>query len=90
MPDWALEEPTVTDAEAPYLRAFWHLDTERPGGMTIGPIPVSRIEAYFERRGFADADLDASIEIIREMDAGYLEWQGAEMERRRIAAAQKG
>ena len=56
-------------------------------GFAIGPIPWRDMVAYADYVGLAPDVTAAFIVIIREMDAGYLEWQNKEQER---VAAQKG
>ena len=56
-------------------------------GFAIGPIPWRDIIHYADRAGLARDVAEAFVVIIKEMDAGYLEWQNKEQER---IAAQKG
>ena len=65
------------------MTAFWHCDSMRPMGMGYGPIPYDRIVWYFERQGMGGHQLYASVEIVRDMDAAFLAWQGEELERKR-------
>lgn len=55
--------------------AFWDLNTDRPVGMGVGPIPFGAIDRYADRYGIADIDeFDAFRELIRAMDDAYLSW----------------
>lgn len=58
-----------------YMKAFWDLSTERQLGMGVGPIPWSRIFQYGNFYQLDEDLLDPFIQIIREMDNGYLEFQ---------------
>ncbi|MGO3842546.1 MAG: phage tail assembly chaperone [Alcaligenes pakistanensis] len=68
--------PDLHDAEWSYWRAFRELGTERPGGLTTGPIPWSAIEKYAERN--SGLDPDTFLLLIREMDDVYLFHQSNE------------
>jgi hypothetical protein len=55
--------------------AFWDLNTTRQFGEFMGPIPWLAINQYSDVHEF-DKQLKLHfIQIIREMDAGYLDWQ---------------
>lgn len=47
-----------------FLTSFYHLSTERPVGMGVGPIPWSKIIQYGEYYGFHGSSLDAFYGII--------------------------
>ena len=52
-------------------------------GFSIGQIPVSRIEEYGEKRGYDYVALSIFKQMIREMDATYLDWLAKEREKNR-------
>lgn len=55
--------------------AFWDLNTDRPVGMGVGPIPFTAIDRYADRYGIEGLDaFDALRELIRAMDDAYLTW----------------
>jgi hypothetical protein len=53
--------------------AFWELGTERQLGMTIGPIPGSKIREYLrDDLDLYGADYDRAKAIIRKADDAYV------------------
>lgn len=83
LPEWAAEEPILSPGDEVFLRAFYNLTTCRQIGMSIGPIPWTDIYKYAL---FLELDkdlIDPFIQIIREMDSGWLNWQHDEQERKR-------
>ena len=53
--------------------AFWELGTERQLGMTVGPIPASKIREYLHDELDLDgADYERTRAIIRKADDAYL------------------
>lgn len=64
------------------MRAFWQLSTERQIGFSVGPIPVSKIEEFGEKRGYDPITLDIFRHLIREVDAAYLDWLTKEREKK--------
>jgi hypothetical protein len=57
-----------------YISAFYDLSTCREIGMALGPIPWDKIYIYSHHKGLDEDLIDPFIQIIREMDAGYLNW----------------
>jgi hypothetical protein len=56
-------------------QAFWDLHTDRPMGMSVGPIPFGAIHVYADRYGIEGVDeFDAFRDLIRAMDDAYLTW----------------
>lgn len=54
--------------------AFWELNSNRPIGMGEGPIPSLSIRAFADVLGIVEfPDLRWFIDVIRSMDAEYLE-----------------
>jgi len=53
--------------------AFWELSTERQLGMTIGPIPGSKIREYLrDELDLYGAEYDRARAIIRKVDNAYM------------------
>jgi hypothetical protein len=53
--------------------AFWELGTERQLGMTVGPIPGSKLREYLrDEMELTDAEYDRARAIIRKADDAYL------------------
>ena len=53
--------------------AFWELSTERQLGMSIGPIPGSKIREYLrDEMELTGTDYDRARSIIRRTDDAYL------------------
>jgi|GEM_PF-1105785 len=53
--------------------AFWELGTERQLGMSIGPIPISKIREYLrDELELHDAEYDHAKAIIRKADDAYV------------------
>jgi hypothetical protein len=73
----------LPDVGERFLLWFWDLSTERQLGMMPGPIPVSRIWEFADRKGL-DPDAARVFEIvIRILDNAYLERKREEFERER-------
>jgi hypothetical protein len=81
-PSWYEEEPDYPPGLDFYMRAFWQLSTERQIGFSVGPIPVSKIEEFGEKRGYDPITLDIFRHLIREVDAAYLDWLTKEREKK--------
>lgn len=78
-----MDEPEIESQDIFYLKAFYDLNTCRAGGMGLCPIPWRDIVHYAE---FYELDCDiveAFIDIIRDMDGAYMEWQNDEAERKK-------
>lgn len=74
-PSWYEDmEPDIHEGDDFYLKAFNELSTCRQIGSSTGPIPWRDIVAYAERAGL-DEDMERIFSaVIKEMDAGYLDW----------------
>ena len=70
--DWYFDPPTSRPGDGTYLAAFWDLDTERPIGMGIGPIPRHQIRDYADELALEPDVRAAFIFVIRQMDNAYL------------------
>jgi len=71
-PDAFYDRPEI----APHLNwlwaAFWELGTERQLGMTVGPIPGSKIREYLrDEMELTGAEYDRAQAIIRRADDAY-------------------
>jgi hypothetical protein len=74
-PDWYINAPELVEGDEIYLSAFWDLSTTRIMGDVIGPIPWTAINQYADVQEF-DRQLKLHfIQVIRQMDCEYLEWQ---------------
>ena len=84
LPDWYLDEPyTPDDLRDFYLEAFNDLNTERPRGMDLGPIPRSKIVDYANEHQLDDENRGVFVRTIRAMDDAWLAWAASETERER-------
>lgn len=52
--------------------AFWTLNTCRPIGMTVGPIPWTAVQRYAEVEGLGLEETDMLHQTIRHMDEALL------------------
>jgi hypothetical protein len=62
-----------------YLRpewdAFWSLSTDRPVGMSQGPIPWSSIDRYAMRYAIEGDEFDRFHDLIRALDVAFLSYK---------------
>ena len=78
LPDWYLDEPLLDQADYFYLRAFDELNTCRPAGVDLSPIPWTAIISYGQHHGLCDQMQSAFVTIIRAMDETFHKWHNAE------------
>lgn len=72
-PDWFMQDLALGPMEEFYIREFFNLSTERQIGMSIGPIPFSKIEERGKKVGL-EPDVQMVFEyVMRSMDSAYLE-----------------
>ena len=72
-PDAFYDRPEVEPHLTWLWNAFWELGTERQLGMSIGPIPVSKIREYLrDEMELTGAEYDRTKAIIRKVDDAYL------------------
>jgi hypothetical protein len=64
------EMPELTFWEMAYVNDFDLLSTERPVGMGLGPIPISKIRQY--GLDWGKSDLDMFVDIMLQVDRKYL------------------
>lgn len=74
VPEWVLNEPEAVEGDDFYLRAFRNLSTERQVGMSLGPIPHSKVREYGKTAGLDSDTLELFETAIRAMDEFYLSW----------------
>lgn len=63
---------------------FWELSTERQIGMTVGPIPVSKVREKAETVGFDRANALAFEIVMRILDSRYMEWVRDDIEKKQM------
>jgi hypothetical protein len=89
-PDWFENDNVVLPAAAEfYMAAFWDLSTCRPMGMTVGPIPWDKIQAYAE---FADLNRELAQVfgiVIRRMDIVFMDDMREQSEKARNATQEQ-
>jgi len=67
------DQPAVDPHLVWLWNAFWELGTERQLGMSIGPIPGSKIREYLrDELDLYGADYDRARTIIRKADDAYV------------------
>jgi hypothetical protein len=64
--------PPLTLQQIVYWEAFQTLNSERAIGMSIGPIPWSKIIAYSKEYGMTRMERDRLIEAIRALDSVFV------------------
>ena len=87
LPEWYVNEPAIEASDVFYMKAFYDLNTCRSIGMGLGQIPWNVTVEYADRYGLEWDLSEAFVDIIREMDEGFLEWKSSEQEKARIANA---
>lgn len=90
LPDWYLDEPDYTPSDVFYLKAFWDLHTCRSMGFGPGPIPWNHIVAYSEFAQLDCSNAHAFVDIMRQMDAAYLNWVDEKQEKEQKRASKGG
>lgn len=74
VPDALQKRPDIPEHWVWVWDAFFELSNDRSFAFSIGPIPSSAIHIYAHAHGITDQDqLQTMIEIIRAMDAVYLD-----------------
>lgn len=67
------EAPAIeTDQQALYWEAFQELGTERQIGMSIGPIPLSKVWDWAFHINLTHSEARALVHVIRALDGEYL------------------
>ncbi|WP_425486700.1 phage tail assembly chaperone [Aurantimonas endophytica] len=57
-----------------WLNAFWELGTDRPIGMSAGPIPSRSISEWTDRESMDVVEAQSFRSAIRAMDKVFLDW----------------
>lgn len=71
-----------------YLSAFWELNSDRPVGMAVAPIPFGAIDRFASRNGIEDEEFELLVRTIRAMDATAMaHWRSEPTEPRAKQAA---
>jgi hypothetical protein len=74
VPDDFHERPEIERHLIWLWNAFWELSTERQLGMSVGPIPGSKIGEYLrDEMELTGAEYDRARAIIRKTDNAYVE-----------------
>jgi hypothetical protein len=61
-----------------HWESFWDLHTERINGMSLGPIPISKMHWYADvELGLDDDEKSAFIYIMRRVDSFFVSKQNA-------------
>lgn len=77
VPQGFYEMPEAEPHLVGLLYAFNELGTERQFGMSLGPIPRSKMKSYLiEELALDGEDLDYAIALLRRVDGDYLEMIG--------------
>jgi len=72
-PEAFYDRPEVEPHLTWLWNAFWELGTERQLGMSIGPIPISKIREHLrDEMDLAGAEYDRAKAILRKVDDAYL------------------
>ena len=81
LPDWYIDEPELEGWDSFYMRSFDDLNTCRNSGFGLSPIAWTDILTYAVHKEL-DKDLqEAFIQIIRQMDQSFMEYQTEKSEK---------
>lgn len=72
VPAWFHNRPAPHPQNLFWWEAFWELNSERPMGMGVAPIPGSAIRAYIRDRGFDEETAGTLVRLVRKMDAVFM------------------
>lgn len=73
LPDFIVNAPILLPGLEIYLTAFLELNTERPGGMGINPIPVSRMRELGKWYEFSKDEIDDLVYLMKRLDKDHME-----------------
>lgn len=73
IPDRIANAPELQIGLSLYLNAFFDLDSERNSGMSLAPIPWSRIKDYAKAYDFDDEQTEDLLFFVKKMDRAHLE-----------------
>lgn len=71
------QEPECDFAASMCLRAWSDLSTCRQIGMALGPIPITAIYEWADRKGFDDEAREIMTHVIRQLDVDRAEAEAA-------------
>lgn len=63
------------------MKSFHDLGTERNIGMSLGPIPWSKMVLYADRSKLEPDVAEAFVDIMRTMDVAFMKYNTAEQKR---------
>lgn len=72
LPDRIANAPELINGLELYFQAFLDLDGERETGMSVGPIPWSKVKEYAKFYEFSDEQTEDLFFFIRKMDAAHI------------------
>lgn len=72
VPEPFLNLPDIIPEATYYWAAFCDLQSERTYGMSVGPIPISRVRAYADVEGLSEDEWDFFRNVIRDLDNEHL------------------
>jgi hypothetical protein len=76
LPEWATKRPELQRDDPFYINAFWELSSCRQYSQgAIGPIPWTAISEYADRHSLDHVVRRVFLEVVRGLDATWLEWQ---------------
>jgi hypothetical protein len=78
LPSWYKECPPIHGFQGWFLKAFWHLQSEKGGG---GMIPYSKIIEYVDRIGLPQSWYEPLAHIVWELDSALTDWGKSEAQR---------
>lgn len=81
VPQAFFDRPEIEDDLRPYWAAFNDLGTERQIGMSLGPIPWSKVAEYADRYGMDETLLQT---VIRKVDSDYLKMLSPDSEDKKM------
>ena len=81
LPEWYEDEPVIESADIFYLKSFYDLS------MSIGTVPWTAMLEYASHYRLSWDVTEAFIDIMREMDQAYIEYQTEEQ--KRVSAMKK-
>lgn len=74
IPDAIRNAPYLHPSLQFFYSAFWTLSTERQIGMSLGPIPWSRIIQFAQWHGLDEESTDYLERVVRALDLEYLSY----------------
>ena len=78
--------PVLPESIRWMYHAYWELQTCRPVGLDVGPIPWWAISLYAQRMGRSFDEEQLLVRVVRRMAKVHKEWLDAEADRKAAAA----